>query len=305
MTPRPAKAGRVLPPQTPDRSDPMPDAMPSPPDLADPPPAPILAPSRPPIEVIDGEAGGGLLLLCDHGSNWTPPEYARLGLPEHELDRHIGYDVGAAEVTRGLARRLRAPAVMGMFCRLLIDPNRGEDDPTLVMRLSDGAVVPGNRNVDAAERAARMRRFYRPYHAAVTAAVEAAEALARPFAIVAIHSFTPHWKGRERPWHVGILSDDDRRAADPLLADLKALGHLVVGDNEPYSGALPGDTLHRHATLRGHAAALVEIRNDLIAAPQGVIEWVDRLAPMLASLSATSDLTARPPGRDVQGRTIA
>src|SRR5262245_35262995 len=117
-----------------------------------------------PYELIPGDAGCGLVLLCDHASNALPPEYGDLGLGAAEFRRHIAYDIGAAAVTRELAARLGAPAVLSCYSRLLIDPNRGEDDPTLIMRLSDGAVIPGNHHVDADERERRIARYYAPYH---------------------------------------------------------------------------------------------------------------------------------------------
>ena len=94
-------------------------------------------------EVIEGDLAGGLLIVCDHASNAIPPEYGTLGLPRSELDRHIGYDIGCDALSRALAERLRAPAIVSRFSRLLIDPNRGEDDPTLIMQISDGAIVAG------------------------------------------------------------------------------------------------------------------------------------------------------------------
>jgi predicted N-formylglutamate amidohydrolase len=176
------------------------------------------------------------------------------------------------------------PAVLSHFSRLLIDPNRGLDDPTLIMRLSDGAVIPGNARVDAVERARRIARFYKPYDDAVRTAIEACMASGRMPMILSIHSFTANWKGIPRPWHAGILWDADPRLARPLIEGLARDPAIVVGDNEPYHGALKGDTLYRHATRRGLAHALVEIRQDLIADPPGVEAWADRLAEVLTAL---------------------
>jgi predicted N-formylglutamate amidohydrolase len=240
------------------------------------------------FETIDGRADGGLVLICDHASNHVPPEYGSLGLPAAQFERHIAYDIGAAALTRALAERFGVPAVLSHFSRLLIDPNRGLDDPTLIMRLSDGAVVPGNARSDAAERARRIARFYKPYDDAVNRAIEAGMATGRMPMILSVHSFTPHWKGIARPWHVGILWDADPRLAKPLIEGLARDPAIVVGDNEPYHGALRGDTLYRHATRRGLAHALVEIRQDLIADAAGVAEWADRLAAVLADLEIGS-----------------
>jgi predicted N-formylglutamate amidohydrolase len=235
-------------------------------------------------EALDGDLDGGVIVLIDHASNRIPPEYSDLGLPAAELQRHIAYDIGAAPLGRMLAERFHAPALLTNFSRLLIDANRGEDDPTLVMRLSDGAVVPGNAAADASEVARRLERFHRPYHAAVAATLDAMISTGRPPAIFSIHSYTPVWKGARRPWHAGILWDRDPRFAVPLLDGLRRESGLRVGDNEPYSGALKNDTMYRHGTARGLAHVLLEVRNDLIASPAGVLEWADRLEPLLREI---------------------
>ena len=236
-------------------------------------------------ELLDGDLDGGVLILADHASNFVPPEYGGLGLSKREFSRHIACDIGVGALARDLAQRLGAPAILTTFSRLLIDPNRGEDDPTLIMRLSDGTVVPGNAHVDAAERERRLARFYRPYHSAVERLIDAMLAAGQPPAILSIHSYTPVWKGEKRPWHAGILWDRDPRFSRALLAALRAEHGLRVGDNEPYSGALKHDTMYRHGSGRGLAHALLEVRNDLIATPAGVLEWADRLEPLLQAIT--------------------
>jgi len=228
-----------------------------------------------------GNLQSALLLLCDHASNAVPAEYASLGLPRQEFHRHIAYDIGAGQVTLGLAQRLGCPALLTKFSRLLIDPNRGLDDPTLIMKLSDGAIVPGNAELDDGEKTARIERYWKPYHRAIAAKIDAALAGGIVPILVSIHSFTPAWRGKPRPWHAGILWDRDPRLALPMLEGLRSEPDLIVGDNVPYHGALEGDTLNTHGTKRGLAHALVEIRQDLIALKSGVEEWVDRLARVL------------------------
>ncbi|MFO1147079.1 MAG: N-formylglutamate amidohydrolase [Alsobacter sp.] len=237
-----------------------------------------------PVELIDGPVESGILLICDHASNAIPADYADLGMPAAELQRHIAYDIGAAEVTRTMARELGAPAVLSTFSRLLIDPNRGRDDPTLVMKLSDGAIVPGNRRTDEAEVRRRIDRFYAPYDDAVGAAIARALAAGIVPAVISMHSFTPAWKGVPRPWHVTALWDSDPRLPSQLLAALEAEGDLVVGDNEPYDGALAGDTINRHATRQGLSNVLIEVRQDLIAEPAGARAWGERLARVLGPI---------------------
>ncbi|MGE3232006.1 MAG: N-formylglutamate amidohydrolase [Hyphomicrobium sp.] len=246
------------------------------------------------VEHVAGSLAAGVILLCDHAANALPEGYGTLGLPEAELARHIAHDIGAREVTAGIAARLGAPAVMTRYSRLLIDCNRGEDDPTLIMRLSDGAIVPGNRTLTVEERARRLARFYRPYHAAVTALIDQALAEGTIPVLLSMHSFTPVWRGVHRPWHAAMLWDKDPRLAAPLLAALRTEPGLVVGDNEPYSGALKGDCLWQHGTSRGLAHALVEVRQDLIAAADGQAAWAARLAEatrrILADAGASPDL---------------
>ena len=249
-----------------------------------------------PFEVVPGDESRGLVLVCDHARNSLPPGYGTLGLPEAQLARHIGYDIGVESITRALAKQLDAPAILTNYSRLLIDPNRGRDDPTLIMRLSDGAVVPGNAYIDEEEREHRKSAFYDPYHNAITQMLDRMHTAARTPVLLSIHSFTPNWRGTDRPWHVGILWDRDDRFPAPLIAALQAEGDLVVGDNEPYTGELDGDTLNKHGTRRGFAHALVEVRQDLIADDAGQNAWTERFARLLPPILADETLYQLNPG---------
>src|SRR4029079_8661660 len=137
--------------------------------------------------------------------------------------------IGAAALTRSLAARLGAPAVLSSFSRLLIDLNRGEDDPTLIMRLSDGAVVPRNHPMTFSEKRKRIESYYAPYHCAVSAEIERALAAGAVPALVSIHSFTPVWRGEKRRWQVGVLWDKDPRLAVRLHKALRAARSLTGG----------------------------------------------------------------------------
>ncbi len=246
-----------------------------------------------PVETVAGPLDAGVLLICDHASNALPPGYGTLGLDPAALDRHIAYDIGAADLTRALAKRLGAPAVLSTFSRLLIDPNRGADDPTLVMRFSDGAIVPGNARADAAEIARRRERYWAPYRETVAATVEAMLASPEPPALVSIHSFTPVWRRVARRWKIGVLWDLDDRVPGPLikaLHDEDDLHAREIGDNEPYDGGLAGDTIDAVATVHGLANALIEVRQDLIAEPAGVEAWADRLARLLKPILAECEV---------------
>ena len=236
-----------------------------------------------PVERIEGRLDAGVLLVCDHARNALPARYGTLGLPAEALERHIAYDIGARWLTLRFAERLGAPAVLSTFSRLLIDPNRGADDPTLVMRYSDGAIVPGNARIDGAEIGRRIEAYWRPYRDAVQATAEAMLAAGREPAIVSIHSFTPVWRGFVRPWKAGLLYDRDARLARAVLQGLAQAGLAAreIGDNEPYSGGLPGDTIDAVATARGWRNALIEVRQDLIATQATAQDWGDRLAGIL------------------------
>ncbi|MFC5586602.1 N-formylglutamate amidohydrolase [Nitratireductor kimnyeongensis] len=244
-----------------------------------------------PFELIPGDPATGVVLIADHAKRALPEAYGALGLPASEFERHIAYDIGVEMVTRTLSAKLGVPAVLGGFSRLLIDPNRGINDPTLIRQIYDGTIIPGNYPLSPEERQNRIDQFYRPFHDAVAAAVDGVEkAIGGAPLIIAIHSFTPSLLGRKRPWEVGILWDIDNRAASPLIETLRADGELTVGDNEPYDGAYPGDTMHQHATTRGFPYALVEIRQDLIAGQDGAIGWAERLSLMVEAINARPDI---------------
>ncbi len=226
-----------------------------------------------------------LIFLCDHAANAVPEAYGTLGLAPDLLATHIAYDIGAAEVVRHLAARFGAAAVLARWSRLLIDLNRGADDPTLVMKLSDGSIIPGNRDAGPGEVAHRIALYHAPYHAAVAQEIARVREAGKVPILVSVHSFTPHWKRRARKWQIGILWDRDGRLAEPLMARLEAAG-FVVGNNEPYSGALENDTLWRHGTMNGFPHVLIEIRQDLIATPDSSAAMAGRLAPILGQALA-------------------
>ena len=239
-----------------------------------------------PFEIIDGDYDRGMVLLADHAMNRLPPAYGSLGLPEAAFGRHIAYDIGIEGLTRVLASRLGVPAVLGCFSRLLIDPNRGEDDPTLIMKISDGAIIPGNHPITQEEWDRRLDTYHRPYHRAVEETIARTQTPQRAPLVLSLHSFTPFWKNFARPWHAAVLWDTDERAVLPLLEALRAPGDLVIGDNEPYDGALKGDTMYRHCMMTGRPHALLEVRQDLIADEDGIAAWAERLAPIFNALNA-------------------
>ena len=266
--------------------------------------------TEPAFERYGPEGDGGLLFVCDHASNALPERYGTLGLAAQLFDTHIAYDIGAAEVTRVLADAFHAPAILARWSRLLIDLNRGADDPTLVMKLSDGSVVPGNAGANDAEIAERRAHFHAPYHAAIASEIAAARAGGATPVLVSMHSFTPSWKGKKRPWDVGVLWDRDGRLARPLMARLAEAG-FTVGDNEPYSGELENDCMYKHGTMNGLAHVLIEMRQDLIGSRDAARDFAARLKPILeraladmgeASIRFTRPLAAETKAMDEKTR---
>lgn len=240
------------------------------------------------FELVNEAGRRPLLLVCDHASNHIAADFTDLGLDSADLSRHIAWDIGAADVTRELARLLDAPAILSCFSRLLIDPNRAFDDPTLIPQISDGVVIPGNRELSDGQRDERIQRFHKPYHEAISSQIDRVLERQGGLDIISVHSFTPVIRGFERPWEIGILWNRDPRLPEPLIAHLRALG-LTVGDNEPYSGRDGhGYTQQRHADSRGLPNALIELRQDLVDTHHGARAWAERLARVLDDLLPTA-----------------
>jgi len=235
------------------------------------------------FKTIYEKYSGDFLILCDHASNLIPDNinHGELGISKFDMQRHIAYDIGAAELSKKLGECLKSSVILSNFSRLVIDPNRGEDDPTLIMQLYDGSIINGNRNLKPVQREARLNLCYRPYHFAIERLIKKKN----PEILISIHSFTPKLNGgKKRPWHIGILSSHDKRVSKPLLEHFQQKSDLVCGDNEPYSGSLVGDTLDNHALKHGRLHVLIEIRNDLIETLIGQQQWANILANALIKI---------------------
>jgi predicted N-formylglutamate amidohydrolase len=234
--------------------------------------------------VTNREGRSPLVIVCDHASNSIPQEYGTLGLDATELKRHIAWDPGALPVAERMASALDAVLVQSCVSRLVVDCNRPLDAPDLIPAVSETTQIPGNRNLGADERARRIALAHAPFHDAIDDVVAQRLQAGRQTQVVSVHSFTPTYKGVRRPWHIGIIHDDDRRLARPLIEALETMS-VVVGVNEPYS---PADrvyyTLERHARSRGLPCAMIELRNDEIENVEQQKEWAGRLAGIFAAL---------------------
>jgi len=231
----------------------------------------------PPFEVHHRGGRAPVLIVCDHASRAIPESLARLGLPDEATWRHIAWDIGAAELARALSTRLDAPAVLAGYSRLVVDCNRRLEDPSCFVAVGDGQRIPGNE----------------PYHKAIATRLAEWQHTGTVPALIAVHSFTPVLGTEPRPWNVGILWDSDPRLAVPLLARLRALKGLAVGDNQPYSGRHPSDyTVDHHAESAGLPHVCLEIRQDELLTPAGIARWAEVLGTILADLLADPALYA-------------
>jgi predicted N-formylglutamate amidohydrolase len=237
------------------------------------------------VATVNPEGRGPFVLVCDHASNWVPGVLQALGLPPAELDRHIAWDPGALEVALGLSRLLDAPLVHATVSRLVLDVNRDPGHPGSVVTLSEDTVILGNRELAAPERARRVQTIYEPYHQALAAVIESACERHDAPRVVSIHSFTPVYRLVPRPWHIGVLSGEDRRLSQPLLELLRSGGELSVGDNQPYA---PTDgvyhTLDRHCAARNLQSVLLELRADLVGDVGSQNQWAQRLSQALLAI---------------------
>lgn len=243
-------------------------------------------PAAPPFYILNAASTSPLILTVDHASRYIPPEYDNLGVEDPSvLHRHIAWDIGIEDVTRRLAERLGVTAIFAGFSRLLVDANRYPETASCMPEVSDGVVIPANRDISVPERERRLASWFYPYHSALLKLIEEKEAAGTTPVLFSMHSFTPVMNDFERPWHVGVLWDEDARLAAPLLEILRENRTLVVGDNEPYSAREPlGYTMNEHGTKRGLPHVAIEIRQDLIDTHQGAERWAAIMADALHRL---------------------
>jgi predicted N-formylglutamate amidohydrolase len=245
--------------------------------------ASLLDPDEPSPVTIGNEGGNSVFFLtCDHAGRAIPRRLGRLGLPEHETWRHIAWDIGIGGVGQQLSQLLDAAVILQTYSRLVIDCNRDPKVPNSIPEISESTEIPGNRGLGEAQRAIRLDAIFRPYHNAITAALDRRAVERRGSVLVALHSFTPVFKGISRPWQVAVLFNRDPRLAHPLAELLRTEGDLLVGENEPYRVSdLTDYTVPVHGERRGLPHVEIEIRQDLITEPAGQTVWAERLARLL------------------------
>jgi predicted N-formylglutamate amidohydrolase len=248
----------------------------------------LLEPDEPNPVTLENESGDSVFFLtCEHAGRAFPRRLGRLGLPEAETLRHIAWDIGIGAVGRELSLLLNAAVILQTYSRLVIDCNRDPKVPSSIPEISEATEIPGNHSLGEAERAARVDAIFRPYHDAIAAALDRRAAADRASVLVALHSFTPVFKGVSRPWHVAVLFNRDPRLAHALAELLRADGSLMVGENEPYRVSdLTDYTVPVHGERRGLPHVEIEMRQDLITKPAGQREWAERLARLLPAAYA-------------------
>ena len=242
------------------------------------------------IQVRNLDKDSNFIIICDHASNKIPSKFNNLGLSQDILNTHIAYDIGSKEVAIKLSNILDCPLVMTDYSRLLIDPNRGIDDPTLIMKISDNIKIKGNLKIknfhESDDKNDRIKNFYDLYHNKISELINSLEKNNKIPSIISIHSFTPFWKNRKRNIDIGVLWDNDDRLPK-IFFDYFKKSHknLIIGDNKPYSGRLKKDTLYRHATIRGISNILIEIRQDLITEKKGQKFFANLISkPLLSNM---------------------
>jgi predicted N-formylglutamate amidohydrolase len=256
------------------------------PELSSPEPPPtagLLDPDEPaPVLVERAESRSPFVFVADHAGRRLPRRLGDLGLSATDLERHIAYDIGILPVAQALARAFDAPFVAQTYSRLVVDCNRPTHVAQSIPEVSELTEIPGNRGLSEAARQARIEALFQPYHGAIEMLLEARAEKGLQTVLVAMHSFTPVFRGVPRRWLIGLLYNRDGRLARPLLELLNQDSAPYVGDQLPYMVHDDSDyTLPVHGERRGLLHVGIEIRQDMIAEAQGQAAWSMWLEGML------------------------
>lgn len=218
-----------------------------------------------PFIVLPAKSDSAVFCFCDHATNHIPPAFKGLGLSDADLQRHIAWDIGAETLTRMLCKDYGAAGLLAGFSRILIDPNRHTGSDTLIPEISDGTIIPGNQELNTAQRQDRIRQYYDPYHAELEHQINLSEARAHDPLIISIHSFTEKpSNGHTRDLDIGLLWKVDRNKAERVRTAIRAIHPYRIKLNEPYSAQKLNHSMDQHVIPRGLRHITFEIRQDLI-----------------------------------------
>jgi len=247
---------------------------------------------HPPFTIINEFGRSPILITCDHASNRIPSKLGNLGLEPHHLLEHIAWDIGCARVCKRMSELLDAPLILAGYSRLVIDLNRHLDDVSLIPAVSDRIDVPGNKRLTDTEVSNRIEELFLPYHDALSSLIELHRQSHEKILICSMHSFTPNFQGFERPWHIGILWNNDYRVAEELIGQLEKDASICVGKNQPYHAAEPlGYGMDVHAEQNGLLHALIELRQDLLLKDADIEQWAEKLTEVFANATSVDDIT--------------
>ncbi len=247
-----------------------------------------------PVRLLREDGASDLFLTADHAGRTIPSRLGRLGVSDAEMERHIAWDIGIAAVTERLSALLDATAALQTYSRLVIDCNRDPTWPTAMPEISEHTPIPGNIGLTQPDRDARVAAIFTPYHARIATLLDNRHHARRRTVLIAMHSFTPSFKGESRAMQVGMLYNKDPVLAHIMLDLLRKEGDLVVGDNAPYAITENSDfSVPVHGENRGLPHVEIEIRQDLIADPAGQLAWADRMARLLLQADATLKAAGR------------
>ena len=243
----------------------------------------VLSAGEPGAVIVDRpDSTSPYLFVCDHAGNRIPRKLGKLGLQDSDLSRHIAWDVGGRGLAEEFARRFDATLVQQVYSRLVIDCNRPPGAESSIPKITEHTVVPGNHDLPQQEVEARRLEIFHPYHDMIASIIDKRLALQQPTILLAIHSFTPVFHGKSRPWHIGLLYNRDARLAALFLKLLAKEETLCLGDNQPYSvDDFTDYTIPVHGEQRGIPHLLFELRHDLIESEADQYRWAHRLANSL------------------------
>lgn len=248
----------------------------------------LLEPDDPaPFTIVNAEGAAPFLLLGDHAGSAIPRRLGNLGVAQADLDRHIAIDIGVLPLGLEIARLLDAPFIYQNYSRLVVDCNRAPGSLDAIAARSDGTSIPGNIALSKRDRSHRIQEIHDPYHSAIARTLKARRYSGNTVYILSLHSFTPLLNHEIRPWHIGIMyGRGDDLFARLMLSALRATRGSAIGDNQPYAMDDTDYTVPLHAFSPLLPYAEIEVRQDLIAKNNDILQWADLIANAALAASA-------------------